>query len=164
MTTVHGKRVQGKEVRVDVWDTAGQERFRHLTSNFFRGANGVALVYDITDQKSFQSMWEWFRCIENEVEDEVAVVMVGNKVDVASSRQVDQMRGKILADEAKAAFFETSALTGQNVDAAFDYLVQEAGKLMIKKGRFKTPSAGLHLDRKDSGKTGSKSGGGGCCS
>jgi len=115
--------VKGKTVKVQVWDTAGQERFRTITHNYYRGAHGIALVYDVTNDSSFQNIRKWIQDVHTYAEQSVNIVLIGNKADLASKRVVDKVKGQQLADEYDIKFFETSAKTNANVEEAFSSLV-----------------------------------------
>jgi GTPase SAR1 family protein len=109
-------------MRLQLWDTAGQERFRSLTSNFFGRADGFVLTYDITNRPSFDHVIGWMRDIKTRAPPDCDIVLCGNKSDSDNDRVVTHDEGKQLADEYGVQFFETSALTGQNVDKMFTVL------------------------------------------
>ncbi|KAG2427245.1 hypothetical protein HYH02_014649 [Chlamydomonas schloesseri] len=111
--------VEGKLVKLQIWDTAGQERFRTITSAYYRGAQGILLVYDITDEASFNNVRNWMRNIEQHASDNVNKILVGNKLDLAEKRVVAEARGRALADEYGFRFFETSAKDNVAVEEAF---------------------------------------------
>ncbi|KAG2423550.1 hypothetical protein HXX76_015192 [Chlamydomonas incerta] len=111
--------VEGKLVKLQIWDTAGQERFRTITSAYYRGAQGIILVYDITDEASFNNVRNWMRNIEQHASDNVNKILVGNKLDLAEKRVVAESRGRALADEYGFRFFETSAKDNVCVEEAF---------------------------------------------
>lgn len=110
----------GTKAKLQLWDTAGQERFRTITNAYYRGAMGIVLTYDITDEASFANMRNWVKNIETNAAEDVNRILVGNKADMdESKRQVSFARGQALADEYGLKFFETSAKSGLNVEAAF---------------------------------------------
>ncbi|CAN6165475.1 unnamed protein product, partial [Urochloa humidicola] len=111
--------LDGKRVKLQIWDTAGQERFRTITTAYYRGAMGILLVYDVTDESSFNNIRSWIRNIEQHASDNVNKILVGNKVDMDSKRVVSTAQGQKLADEYGIKFFETSAKTNQNVEQVF---------------------------------------------
>eukprot|EP00808_Paulinella_micropora_P018624 g5608.t1 len=115
--------IKGKTVKVQVWDTAGQERFRTITHNYYRGAHGIALVYDVTHEGSFQNIRKWIQDVRTYAEDSVNIVLIGNKCDLESKIAVDKARGKELAEEYNIPFFETSAKANIEVQEAFTCLV-----------------------------------------
>lgn len=81
------------------WDTAGQERFRTITTAYYRGAMGILLVYDVTDEQSFQNIRNWIRNIEQHAADNVDKILIGNKCDMTNEKLVETARGQQLADE-----------------------------------------------------------------
>jgi GTPase SAR1 family protein len=109
-------------MRLQLWDTAGQERFRSLTSNFFGRADGFVLTYDISNRPSFDHVIGWMRDIKTRAPPDCDIVLCGNKSDLDNDRVVTYDEGKQLADEYGVQFFETSALTGQNVEKMFNAL------------------------------------------
>ncbi|KAG2598426.1 hypothetical protein PVAP13_5KG366500 [Panicum virgatum] len=99
----------GKTIKLQIWDTAGQERFRTITSSYYRGAHGIIVVYDVTDQESFNNVKQWLNEIDRYASENVNKLLVGNKCDLAESRAVSYEAGKALADEIGIPFLETSA-------------------------------------------------------
>ncbi|MED6220296.1 Ras- protein RABE1d, variant 2 [Stylosanthes scabra] len=92
--------LDGKRIKLQIWDTAGQERFRTITSAYYRGAMGILLVYDVTDESSFENIRNWIRNIEEHASDNVNRILVGNKADMdESKRVVPTSRGQALANE-----------------------------------------------------------------
>lgn len=106
-------------MRLQLWDTAGQERFRSLTSNFFGRADGFVLCYDISNRPSFDHVIGWMRDIKTRAPPDCDIVLCGNKSDLDNDRVVQFDEGKQLAEEYGVEFFETSALTGHNVESMF---------------------------------------------
>ncbi|KAD7479781.1 hypothetical protein E3N88_02917 [Mikania micrantha] len=112
--------LDGKRIKLQIWDTAGQERFRTITTAYYRGAMGILLVYDVTDESSFNNIKNWIRNIEQHASDNVNKILVGNKADMdESKRAVPTSKGQALADEYGIKFFETSAKTNMNVEEVF---------------------------------------------
>jgi Ras-related protein Rab-8A len=112
-------KIEGAPMRLQLWDTAGQERFRSLTSNFFGRADGFVLCYDISNRPSFDHVIGWMRDIKTRAPPDCDIVLCGNKSDLDNDRVVTYDEGKALAEEYGVQFFETSALTGNNVEAMF---------------------------------------------
>jgi len=117
--------LQGKTVKLQIWDTAGQERFRTITSSYYRGAHGIIIVYDITDQVSFNNVKQWLQEIDRYACDNVNKLLVGNKSDLTSKRVVDTQAAKEFADSLGIPFLETSAKNSTNVEAAFVKMAEE---------------------------------------
>lgn len=114
--------IEDAPMRLQLWDTAGQERFRSLTSNFFGRADGFVLCFDISNRPSFDHVIGWMRDIKTRAPPDVDIVLCGNKCDLDNDRVVQYEEGKALANEYGVQFFETSALTGHNVDSMFTAL------------------------------------------
>ncbi|XP_077208631.1 ras-related protein Rab-10-like [Paroedura picta] len=112
-------------LKLQIWDTAGQERFRTMTTSYFRGAHGFVLVYDITNTNSFQGIANWMEAIYEKVDDNVEVILLGNKCDKEAERAIPKHRGEKLAWEYGIPFFETSAKDNINIELAFSVLAQE---------------------------------------
>ncbi|OII71007.1 RAS family protein SEC4 [Cryptosporidium andersoni] len=117
--------LNGKKLKLQVWDTAGQERFRTITPAYFRSAMGVILVYDITNIETFNNLSYWMKNLEEYANINVQKILVGNKCDLNSQRQVSEQRGKELAQEYKIPFFETSAKLDSSVTEAFSCIAEE---------------------------------------
>ncbi|XP_010490837.1 PREDICTED: ras-related protein RABC2a-like [Camelina sativa] len=116
--------VGGKRLKLTIWDTAGQERFRTLTSSYYRGAQGIILVYDVTRRETFTNLVDvWGKEIElYSTNQECVRMLVGNKVDRVSEREVSRDEGIDLAKELNCMFLECSATTRQNVEQCFEEL------------------------------------------
>lgn len=80
--------LDGKKIKLQIWDTAGQERFRTITTAYYRGAMGIMLVYDITQEKSFENIKNWIRNIEENASADVEKMLLGNKCELNEKRQV----------------------------------------------------------------------------
>ncbi|KAL7271680.1 hypothetical protein RUND412_005540 [Rhizina undulata] len=111
--------VAGKPYRLLLFDTAGQERFRTLTSSYYRNAQGVILVYDVSNRESFLSMEHWFNEAETYAAPGVIKCLVGSKIDKASSRTIKTEEGQALAERFGANFVEVSSKTRENVRRPF---------------------------------------------
>ncbi|XP_068015510.1 ras-related protein Rab-44 [Melanerpes formicivorus] len=107
-----------------LWDSAGQERYRSVTRQFFRKADGVVLMYDLTSQYSFLDLRYWLSCVQEGAGAGVAVLLLGNKTDCAAERQVPREEGERLAQEHQLMFYECSAASGHNVSESMASLVR----------------------------------------
>ncbi|XP_042689667.1 ras-related protein Rab-44 isoform X2 [Centrocercus urophasianus] len=116
--------VDNKRFALRLWDSAGQERYHSVTKQFFRKADGVVLMYDVTSQYSFADVHYWLSCIQEGAEDGVTVLLLGNKTDCAAERQVPTLEGERLAQEHQLLFYECSAASGHNVTESIVSLVR----------------------------------------
>ena len=123
--------INNREIKLKIWDTAGQERFRNITTQYYKGADGIVLVYDVTDDGSFEKIRDWMAQIQSNAQrDELGLVLLGNKCDI-EPRVVTEEQGTKMAEELKVSYFETSALNGQGINEAFEQLARD---IMKKKG------------------------------
>uniref|UniRef100_A0A8C4LBH7 Ras-related protein Rab-3 n=1 Tax=Equus asinus TaxID=9793 RepID=A0A8C4LBH7_EQUAS len=112
-----------KRIKLQIWDTAGQERYRTITTAYYRGAMGFILMYDITNEESFNAVQDWSTQIKTYSWDNAQVLLVGNKCDMEDERVVSSERGRQLADHLGFEFFEASAKDNINVKQTFERLV-----------------------------------------
>ena len=136
----------GNIVKIQIWDTAGQDRFRSITKNYYKGAHGIILIYDITSRKTYENIKNWVTQIKEEVSDKVNIILVGNKIDDEQNRKVSTEEGEKMAKEIGFDFYETSAKTGINIDSTFNDLVKKTvesfSKTNVKGDKLNTKKAG----------------------
>ncbi|XP_019616789.1 PREDICTED: ras-related protein Rab-37-like isoform X1 [Branchiostoma belcheri] len=111
--------VDGAKVKLQIWDTAGQERFRSVTHAYYRDAHALLLLYDVTNKTSFDNIRAWLSEIHEYAQQDVVIMLLGNKADMQAERVVKREEGEKLARDFGIAFMETSAKTGLNVELAF---------------------------------------------
>ncbi|MBN3319069.1 RAB1A protein, partial [Atractosteus spatula] len=151
--------LEGKTVKLQIWDTAGQERFRTITSSYYRGAHGIIVVYDVTDQapehlvaalvlqESFSNVKQWLDEIDRYASEGVSKVLVGNKCDLGARKVVDFTTGQEFAQSLRIQFLETSAKDATNVEQAFVTMAMETKKRMDMDGmQSEAEKAGSLLD------------------
>ncbi|KAM9392901.1 RAB3D, member RAS oncogene family, b [Pholidichthys leucotaenia] len=112
-----------KRIKLQIWDTAGQERYRTITTAYYRGAMGFLLMYDVTNQESFNAVQDWATQIKTYSWDNAQVILVGNKCDLEDDRLIPTEDGQRLAEELGFQFFEASAKDNINVKQVFERLV-----------------------------------------
>ncbi|XP_051898390.1 ras-related protein Rab-8B isoform X2 [Pristis pectinata] len=134
--------LDGKKIKLQIWDTAGQERFRTITTAYYRGAMGIMLVYDITNEKSFDNIKNWIRNIEEHASSDVERMILGNKCDMNEKRQVSKERGEKLAIDYGIKFLETSAKSSINVEEAFITLARDIMTKLNRKMNENSPPGG----------------------
>ena len=115
----------GQDVKLQIWDTAGQDRFHSLTRNYFKGAHGIILLYDITTQSSFDNVSKWIKQIKEDASEKVVIILVGNKIDLEHKRAIPTEEGEKIAEDFGLIFFECSAKTGKNINEAFNELIKK---------------------------------------
>lgn len=127
--------LEGKSIKLQIWDTAGQERFRTITKSYYRGSNGIVVVYDITDRESFEQIQHWMSEIDSHASPDVCRLLVGNKCDLEENRAVKTEEGESLARQYGIPFLETSAKDSKNVEEMF---ITMAGAMKKKAGGLST--------------------------
>ena len=122
--------INNKTVRIKIWDTAGQEQFQSLTKSFFRNAQGIMVVYDVTNVETFENIKYWTQSIKTYMGsdiDKISVIIIGNKID-SPEREVKKEDAKSFSNQLNYQYFETSAKTGENVDEAVKFLAESVLK------------------------------------
>jgi len=111
--------INSNPVKLQIWDTAGQEKFRSITRSYYRGAAGALLVYDITRRETFEHLTSWLEDCRKYSSSDITIMLIGNKSDLESSRQVSIQEATAFASQHGLVFLETSAKTAHNVEQAF---------------------------------------------
>jgi len=133
--------LEGQDFKVQVWDTAGQERFRTITSSFYRAAQGIVVVYDITDKESYVNLPGWVGEIEKYGSTNVAKMIMGNKKDLPEGqRTTSRDEAAEYAKSVNLPYYEVSAKTGEGIDEAFTAFVKDMFSKFAPKPE-KKPSA-----------------------
>ena len=116
----------GKNCSLKLWDTAGQESYRSVALKNVKVSLGIIFVYDITSNQSFKNIKKWIDEISNTIDiNEIPLLFLGNKIDLQKERDVETEEGEKLANEYKGLFFETSAKNNENIDIAFNALIEK---------------------------------------
>ena len=121
-------RTGGHFIRMQIWDTAGQERYQSFTSTYFKDAVGIIVVYDITNQPSFAGLDNWLKIVEDNINPErTSLLLIGNKIDLESDRQINRKEGEDFAKNHDMAFYETSAFDNRDncIGKAFHALLKK---------------------------------------
>ena len=128
----------GEQVKIKIFDTAGEERFKSIATNYIKKANGIILVYDITDENSFKNIRKWYEALSEDSNNKSPVILIGNKIDLVNERKISKEDGDKLAkefgNETETLFYETSCKNGENVHKAIDDLVELIYKKYGNKG------------------------------
>ncbi|MHA1148024.1 MAG: Rab family GTPase [Promethearchaeota archaeon] len=115
------------EVKITIWDLAGQAQFKFLRKNFYTGSHGALLIFDLTREETFREINSWYLEMREFSNREIPFIVIGNKLDLTEEkgRAVPEEEVKKLCNFFKSSFYlETSAKTGENVEAAFKKLIQ----------------------------------------
>ena len=121
-------KIENHLVKAQIWDTAGQERYKAITSAYYKGAKGAFVVYDITRKSSFESIEKWVNDLTSTADKKLTIVLIGNKSDLEGQREITKEEGQEKANKLDVAFLETSAFSGENLDKAFEMMVNEIYK------------------------------------
>ena len=105
-----------------IWDTCGTENYRSLTRQYYRGADGAIVIFDLTDQSSFNDLKKWIKDIKNYGEKDIQIIIVGNKLDLFNQRKVTQSQANNFCNENKYKYIEASAKDGTNLLKIFEEL------------------------------------------
>ena len=116
-------KIKGVGAKLQIWDTAGQERYRSITSSYYKGSHGCFIVYDITNEISFENVDKWYEQAKKETSKEISIILVGNKCDLENERKISKEQGEEKAKSLNCPFFETSALSKIKIDDIFTEMV-----------------------------------------
>lgn len=144
-------KIENKTVKLQIWDTAGQERFRTITSAYYRGADGIIMVFDVTSTESFDHVNDWLKEVNRYAAEGTVKLLVGNKCDRTVDKVVTEEQAKEFADELGIAFLETSAKSSKNVEEAFLTMAGELIRQRDARGGASDGAKGIDLngDKKD---------------
>ena len=111
------ERINDQIIQIKLWDTAGQEIFHPLTKNFYRKADGIIIVYDITNKESFDRIQDWVKSVYDNTDTykEIQMIIVGNKIDLEENREVSKEEGMKIGKYFEIDFFEASAKNAEGV-------------------------------------------------
>ncbi|XP_036441505.1 ras and EF-hand domain-containing protein homolog [Colossoma macropomum] len=116
--------VDNSQVALQMWDTAGQERYRSITKQFFRKADGVVVMYDISNEQTFTAVRSWLASVQEGAGEDIPVMLLGNKTDLEGQREIQFRAGEKLAKDSQLIFFECSAFSGHNVTESMIHLAR----------------------------------------
>jgi small GTP-binding protein len=108
-----------KQIILNVWDTSEQETYRCLVPMYLRGADAALIVYDVTNEKTFCDLQEWYDQLENNTSDSIITFLIENKIDFKENQGIDENIAKEFADSHRSEYRQTSAKTGDGVDKMF---------------------------------------------
>lgn len=134
-------RIDEKTVQLHVWDTAGQERFWSVTPAYCRNADGIILVYDITDPQSFKDISFWMDKLSEYAPKDVDILLLGSKLDLKEQRVIKAEMGREQARMMKATFSEISAATGENIEISMISFVRS---ILDRRGFFTVQASSFY--------------------
>ena len=129
--------IDSKTIRIKIWDTAGQERYKAITKCFFQRAQGIIIVFDVTNKRSFDDLKMWIDSIKSQSKltedlENMPIIIIGNKIDIPK-RVIDKETAMNFAKEQNFDYYETSAKTGEGIDNAIKELVKKVMVYINKK-------------------------------
>ncbi|XP_064602240.1 ras-related protein Rab-13-like isoform X2 [Liolophura sinensis] len=142
--------VDGRTVKVQIWDTAGQERFESITKQFYRRAEGILLVFDITNKASFEGVGKWITYIRELTREDPVMMLLGNKSDRKHRRQVSFAQAKEFAENYDMKYSETSAKSADNINQAFLSIITD----VLRSTNAKTDKQNNRIENHSSGGAG----------
>lgn len=116
--------LKNAKIKAQIWDTAGQERYKSITNAYYKGAKGAFVVFDLTRKETFNTVDRWIDELKTNSDQEVTVLLIGNKSDLEELRQVTLEEAKSKAEKHNLAYLETSALQSVNIDKAFGIMIE----------------------------------------
>lgn len=154
---------KGQKIGMQIWDTAGQERFRSITGSYIRGAQGIMLVYDVTDENTFNNVHVWLHTIKQQESNEMVKLLVGNKCDLESARVVSVESGREIAKKFGMSFMEASAKEGTNVRTAYETIAHKIVDSIVENESKRAKESGNSKVDLSKGAAGGGTKKGGCC-
>ena len=123
-------------IKLQIYDTSGQEQFKSITSNYYKRADGILFVFDLTREETFQNIQFWINEMKDQSDDftKVGLVLLGNKSDLVDAKKVEIKEGMALANTLGTKYFETSAQSGYNIQEAFQFLVEDISNKKSEEG------------------------------
>ena len=120
----------GETIRIKIWDTAGQERYKALTQGYFRNAEGIMIVFDVSNLDTFENLKYWIESIKTHInieKDHIPTIIIGNKIDIFE-REVSREDGEKFAKKQNFEYIETSAKSGKGIDECIRFLIKKVLK------------------------------------
>jgi Ras-related protein Rab-1A len=129
--------VDDKSVKLQIWDTAGQERFKTITSAYYRGADGIIIVYDITDRNSFAHIKDWLDDVNKYTDDNPLKIIVGNKIDLIKDKQINNNDMKTMTAQTGIEIIECSAKDSIKINDLMEIMTKKLIEKKKKEGNKK---------------------------
>ena len=131
---------KGKQVKLQIWDTAGQERFRTITASYYRGTQGVMIVFDVCSQKSYSEVLYWLHEVDKYASENVNRIIVGNNCEKVAERVIEYKAAKEFCDGLGIPYIECSAKNGTNIEKAFMTLTEDVVERLLEEPAQLQPS------------------------
>ena len=148
-----------KKIKVSIYDTAGQERFKNIVKHYYKGANGVLLIYDITKRDTFEKLEFWLEDLKENSDNlnNLFIYLIGNKNDLEERREVDFEEANNFAKEKNIPYIEVSAKTGNNIKKLFDEMIKGTlSKIITNEKKENNLSNSINLSFLENEETSSK--------
>ena len=141
----------GRVIKLVIYDTAGQERFKSLSLNYIKKADGIFIIYDITNKQSFLNVENWIKTAKEDIKKNVPIYLIANKIDLEDERVISKENGLNLSAEYNLKFYETSCKSGANVEKCFKDMASELYDIIDEK--IKKYNNKKNKDNKDDNET-----------
>ena len=122
-----------RKIKLIVYDTAGQERFKSLSANYIKKADGILIVYDVTNKQSFINVENWIKSAKEDMNKNIPIYLIGNKSDLEEERQISEENGRNISEQYNLKFYETSCRTGKNIEKCFQDMGNELYNIIEEK-------------------------------
>ena len=142
----------GKKIRIKIWDTAGQERYKSLSQAYFRNAQGIIVVFDLTNSDTFNNLIFWIQSIKTYIDNDknlIPMIIIGNKIDL-NEREVGKEEAIKFAESQNIDYFEASAKTGEGVENSIKFLIQKVMNKSNNKNMEYTKQNSIKISVRDS--------------
>ena len=143
-------KINGKTINLQLWDTAGQEKYRAMAKSLFLKAQGIFVLYDITNESSFNDLKNWIDLIKEEGNSDIPILLVGNKLDLKDKRVVEKDKAMEYAEQQKMDYIETSSFTRENINKAITLLTEKVLKKAEANSNFSFSIDSRSLEKKQS--------------
>ena len=129
--------IDNRNINVEIWDTAGQEKFKKITSQYYYGADGIILIFDITNKKSFEKISFWIQDLSNKIDlDNTCLILIGNKTDLKDQRKVSVEEAQKYAAQYNIEYYEVSALKNVGIIEMMEFFIKKCYSNIKEKNNY----------------------------
>jgi len=129
--------IDNRNINVEIWDTAGQEKFKKITSQYYNGADGIILIFDITNKESFEKISFWIQDLSNKIDlDNTCLILIGNKTDLKDQRKVSVEEAQKYAAQYNIEYYEVSALKNVGIIEMMEFFIKKCYNNMKEKNNY----------------------------